>query len=279
MAKVSVSEESIASMIDLLLKGRCSLEKDVVELKQIYLRAGEGWNDKKYHQLGDIIDRASRNILVVGYELGEAKEKLKILQQAIVEYINSGKASSSTNSQAYARVVDNTPWGTIEGEHTISFDLQSTNPNFVPNTEWSINCQRCVPTYEMRRRGYDVTARPKPTLVNANDLSYHPFAVWENPIIHNTTGNGRQDIEQQMAQWGDGARAQITVIWNDGDGGHTFIAEQENGGTRFIDPQSGSENSSWYFSLVQEGTTRFCRIDNLNTTSRINDCCRGVSNG
>lgn len=279
MAKISVSEESIASMIDILQDGRCSLENDVVELKRAYFRAGEQWNDKQYRQLGDLIERACRNILVIGCELGEAREKLRKLQDSIVNYIQSGNASSSGNANAYARVKENYSWNTIDGDHTMSADLRSTNPNYEPNSQWAVNCQRCVPAYEMRRRGYDVTAMPKPPNANSSDLSYHPFAVWENPVVQQATGNGRQDIESQMAQWGDGARAQITVVWADGDGGHTFIAEQENGRTRFIDPQTGSENSSWYFSHVQEGATRFCRIDNLNTTNRIEDCCREVDHG
>lgn len=279
MAKISVSEESIASMINILRKGRCALEQDVVTLKRAYFDAGQEWNDKHYRLLGDTVERACRNFLMIRCELGVACEKLKKIQQNIAEYINSGLASRSNNAGVYARIIEQVSWRTIDGEHSVSVDLKNTNPNYEPdeqNSPWSINCQRCVPAYEMRRRGYDVTATPKPQPVNTSDLCYRPFAVWENPVIMNTTGNGRQDIEQQMAQWGDGARAQVTVIWNDGDGGHTFIAEQENGRTRFIDPQTGSENTNWYFSRVQEGSTRFCRIDNLSTTSRINECCQEV---
>lgn len=276
MAKVSVSEESITSLIAILQEARTGLEDSVVHLKRIYFQASDEWNDKQYRQLGDIIERASRSILIIGCELGNAKEKLKKLHQNIQDYINTGAASESKNARAYERKAERAPWRTIEGEHNISTDIQNVNPNWSQSEEWQINCQRCVPAYEMRRRGYDVTARPKPSNVLVSDLCYHPFAVWENPTIISASGNGRQDIENQMAQWGDGARAQITVVWNDGESGHTFIAEQENGRTRFIDPQTGSENSSWYFSRVQEGSTRFCRIDNLNVTNRINDCCREV---
>lgn len=276
MAKVSVSEESITSLIAILQEARTGLEDSVVHLKRIYFQASDEWNDKQYRQLGDIIERASRSILIIGCELGNAKEKLKKLHQNIQDYINTGAASESKNARAYERKAERAPWRTIEGEHNISTDIQNVNPNWSQSEEWQINCQRCVPAYEMRRRGYDVTARPKPSNVLVSDLYYHPFAVWENPTIISASGNGRQDIENQMAQWGDGARAQITVVWNDGESGHTFIAEQENGRTRFIDPQTGSENSSWYFSRVQEGSTRFCRIDNLNVTNRINDCCREV---
>lgn len=277
MALVSVSEESISSLIDILQAGRCNLENDVVELRRAYYLAGNEWNDKKYRQLGDLIDRICRHILVIGCDLGDAKEKLKKLQKAVEDYIESGKASSSNNANAYARVIERFSWNAIDGEHSMVDDLKSSNPNYELNDgPWGTNCQRCVPTYELRRRGYDVTALPKPSNAGTNDLSFHPFDVWENPVVQRASGNGREDIESQMAQWGDGSRAQVTVIWEDGDLGHTFIAEQVNGQTRFIDPQSGSENVNWYFSHVQEGETRFCRVDNLNISSRIFECCQEV---
>ncbi len=103
MPKVSVSEEVIASILTVLQNARGGLEEAVVDLKRAYFQAGTDWDDKKYSQLGDIIERASRSILVIGCHLGNAKEKVKKLQQAIVEYINTGAAQSSSNANAYSR--------------------------------------------------------------------------------------------------------------------------------------------------------------------------------
>lgn len=103
MSKVSVSEEVIASIITVLQNARGGLEDAVVDLRHAYFQAGTDWNDKKYTQLGDIIERASRSILVIGSHLGNAKEKVKKLQQAIIEYINTGAAQSSSNANAYSR--------------------------------------------------------------------------------------------------------------------------------------------------------------------------------
>lgn len=36
------------------------------------------------------------------------------------------------------------------------------NPRFAEGGQYMINCQRCVPTYELRRRGYNVVALPRP---------------------------------------------------------------------------------------------------------------------
>lgn len=103
MAKVSVSEDSIATLLRVVQEARGGLEEAVVELKRAYFKAGEEWNDKKYRQLGDVIDRATRSILVIGCHLGTAKEKLKKLQQAVESYIESGEAQSCRNYTAYVR--------------------------------------------------------------------------------------------------------------------------------------------------------------------------------
>ncbi len=156
----------------------------------------------------------------------------------------------------------------------ITLNLIKTNPNYSPYTEWSFNCQRCVPTYEMRRRGYDVTAFPK---LDRNDyLCRHPFDVWENPDITRTTGTGKESIVERMSEWGDGTRAQIVIVWRGVPQGHTFIAENVGGVVRFIDPQNGDEDVSWYFNGVEDNQTLFCRIDELIPSDYILQCSREV---
>ena len=143
------------------------------------------------------------------------------------------------------------------------------------NFAWSGNCTHCVPAYELRKRGYDVSALPYTE--DPNGLSYDPFDAWKDPIIHETPGSGREAIERAMASYGDGARAEIDVGWATSDGsgfdGHVFVAEQRDGKTHFIDPQNGDADVSWYFDHVQPGATRFARIDNLTPSDRIAECC------
>jgi hypothetical protein len=43
---------------------------------------------------------------------------------------------------------------------------KGTNPKYALNTGYKYNCQRCVPIYELRRRGYNVSAAPKPKVGN-----------------------------------------------------------------------------------------------------------------
>lgn len=165
-------------------------------------------------------------------------------------------------------------WDRIQVKEGVDKSLKECNPNYELGNEWKVNCQRCVPAYEMRRRGYDVTVLPKPREIKNTDLSYAPFSVWEKPQIINCSENGKADIESNMAQWGDGARAQIVVEWKGINSGHTFIAEQIAGETRYFDPQSGSKDVSDYFSHVEKGSVKVCRIDKLDVTEKIFDCCR-----
>ncbi|MGN0632202.1 MAG: toxin glutamine deamidase domain-containing protein [Ruminococcus sp.] len=144
-----------------------------------------------------------------------------------------------------------------------------------PDGKWNINCQRCTMAYEMRRRGFDVKAKPRYKIQENDKLSHEPFIKWENPIIYQTGSNEKNDIESRMKVWGDGSRAEVVVLWKNG-GGHTFIAEQINGKTHFIDPQNGETDCSRYFDGVIDGEVYFCRIDNLNPTKYVYDCCTEV---
>lgn len=156
----------------------------------------------------------------------------------------------------------------------LKHDLKECNPNYKLGREWQINCQRCVPTFEMRRRGYDVTAQPRGK--GFDHLAYKPFDVWENPEIISARGNGLRDIDNKMSQWGDGARAQVVVVWKGVPSGHTFFAERVNGQTHFYDPQKGLTDVSNYFNRVELNSVQFCRIDNLAPSEKINTCLKKV---
>ncbi len=153
----------------------------------------------------------------------------------------------------------------------VNESLNQCNPHYDRDVyEYSFNCQRCVPAYEMLRRGYNVTAKPR--IKEEDYLSRFPYSVWEEPDVIRTSYNGRREIEEAMEVWGDGARAQIVVAWDKEDNGHTFIAEQKNGKTYFMDPQNGDLDCSHYFEEVEQNSVTFCRIDRLKPSSYIKDC-------
>lgn len=163
-------------------------------------------------------------------------------------------------------------WNKISSEETLQQRASAVNPNYEESkdNEWSNNCQRCVATYEMRARGYDVTAKPLPEY---DGLKREQYAVWQSPeVIYQSVDVNK--IENQMKEWGDGSRAQICFNYQDDNSkGHTFVAEQIDGKTYFIDPQTGDLDCKKYFDDAQSGSITFCRIDQLQPTDKIHDCC------
>lgn len=191
--------------------------------------------------------------------------------------VASGNASDTTNSgDAYHYPENYTAFYDELAAQFSQYCLEGTNPNYQDAPEWRDNCQRCVPAYELRRRGNEITARP--STYGSSHLSYRPFDVWEGADVQSSAGNGESAIQSSMASWGDGSRAQVVVYWNSPlGGGHTFMAEQRNGATVFFDPQTGNSDCSSYFNRLIDGHTQFCQIDNLQFTPHIEECYREVT--
>lgn len=173
----------------------------------------------------------------------------------------------------------------ISGAHSIEDDVKNTNPNYSstdPESVYNINCQRCVSTYEARRRGFDVEALPVPEGADNLPIMRHPKgwpSVYKNAELIDcsaaTGEGGRENVERLMEGWGDNCRAIVRVRWlpECGGGGHVFMAERVNGVTRFVDPQSGETDAADHFSFAK-GSDLFCmRTDHLAFSDRIRDCC------
>lgn len=170
----------------------------------------------------------------------------------------------------------------IKGDHSVDDDLKHTNPRYKLGTYgYTHNCQRSVITYEARRRGYEVRARRRlgrgDTLPKMNHPEGWPSAFeggrkpTKVPMQQSTQKNAIAGIENEMLQYGQGSRAIVRVRWDIG-GGHVFIAENQNGIIRYLDPQCGDNNyTSWQGRIKPEGTY-IMRIDDLDFSSRALDC-------
>ena len=126
-------------------------------------------------------------------------------------------------------------WKIKSGNSDIISDLKNCNPHFNEGKAYQINCQKCVPTYEMRRRGYDVEAFP--TYSNADIVKNRWDKVFKNAQIEQTKGDPKAEITKALLDYGDGARMQVYVEWGTG-ATHTFLAENSGGHIYFLDPQT-----------------------------------------
>lgn len=209
-------------------------------------------------------DRAKRN----GTSAGDERSK-----------IMRGYAQASSRAKRRRRGLTEFP--KTRGEHSRHSDLRATNPNFSSGERrWQENCQRCVPTYEMRRRGYDVVAKPSLAAGGQVDEVRKKWKdIFQDAKWVKCNGTGKAKIERLMKQWGDGARAEVYVKWKPrwkGDmhsGAHVFIAENVNGRVEYRCPQSNTYDYSHAFKQVIRDKTMVARIDNLEVTNLIKGCC------
>ena len=154
-------------------------------------------------------------------------------------------------------------------------DLAAVNPNFSTGKyEWTHNCQRCVSTLEMRFRGFKVTAKPIPGKAEYDDLALTVELAWKNAVRKwCLSDNGRAQVEENMRQWGDGSRAIVGMTFPSGMG-HVFFAMQIDGKTVFVDPQYPAADCEQYFKRYVKSKLYVIRVDNLQPSERIIDCCK-----
>lgn len=156
-----------------------------------------------------------------------------------------------------------------------------TNPNYSGDySEYSMNCQRCVIAYELRRRGYDVEALPtfegdKLPLVRYSKNKLYSGA-WRGAFqksklesVGAKTSQGVIDnIEKRMTDFGPGSRAVIQIFYK-GGGGHVFNVENVGGKVVYIEAQTGKvKNIQNTLSMVHTGDVNFVRTDNLRISER-----------
>lgn len=225
------------------------------------------------------LQKQSDRLKVAGFKRAQASKATG--RARAYEHWERRKQENSINSESRKSVAKDSSGVTINfkksiGEESFSQNLSKVNPNYGKEAAFSDNCQRCVPTYEMRERGYDVTAKGK--YLNYDPLADDYTLAWENPYhVSCYNGNGRTELEKYMSAFGNGARAEVRVSWKNANGiGHVFVAEQRNGKTVYYDPQSGVEDCQEYFDYAADGETSFVRIDNAEPSALIYECCEEV---
>ena len=157
--------------------------------------------------------------------------------------------------------------------------LLGANPNFRKKSGYGDNCQRCVQAYELRRRGFNVEAQPRPN--KKKDI-----ITWGNECFVDEKGKTpkfvygltEKTIKKQIKDAPNNARFIIHAEWGDGIS-HVFIAEKENGNVRFVDPQTGRMDASNYFAKGVDGAFGILRTDDKAITTNadiINATMKGV---
>jgi len=174
--------------------------------------------------------------------------------------------------------------GTKGKPYSIDNALKNVNPNFSTSySEYSENCQRCVVAYELRRRGYNVTALPTyqgDTLpvVNAygNGRWQMAFKGAKTINVGSTSHKKAQsNLEAKMKSFGNGSRAVVRIP------GHVFNCENIGGKIRYIDAQTGQKYTSKdvfsRLSSTESKRVSIIRTDNLRISDRARQLVKKAS--
>nr|DAK83485.1 MAG TPA: minor capsid protein [Caudoviricetes sp.] len=160
--------------------------------------------------------------------------------------------------------------------------LAAVNPHFSEGYKWQNNCQRCVVAWELRQRGYDVTAKP---FAAHDDIGNSGVACWEfdhRAWFHDseyrglTRGGFKRSVESAFDEWGDGARAIVRVKWDRRHGGcgHFFSARREGDKIIYEDPQAGTVrdiDGTLANCTRDSGELWVLRVDDRNLTDLVKE--------
>lgn len=152
---------------------------------------------------------------------------------------------------------------------TIKEDIKMVNPGYADlykNTKH--NCALCSATYDMRRRGFNVTSQKAKIGYSDTDIEgFYKNAKFEHINYEKglgSMGRNNEKILDSMRKQGVGARGIITVAWK-GGGGHALNYEVTDEGPRLIDSQSGTiyknantilAHSYGYMSILRTDTLK-----------------------
>lgn len=146
-------------------------------------------------------------------------------------------------------------------------DIQSANPDFIPDSATSINCQTCAPAYVLRSQGFDIIATPRiPGSVNDWIAKSHSFDIWENadgskakPTLYREwlDSHGYKNMTSELyRKFYEEATTEpgiyiTTIGWASGGGHATIIQRFADSTLAYIEPQVYEDSRGIKRSLLE----------------------------
>ena len=180
-----------------------------------------------------------------------------------------------------------------EGSYTDKQDIAAINPGYLDLTQnTKSNCMLCSTTYDMRKRGYDVTAQLDSEGYSFPDLKrWYPKAELKTNTRYDENGHVLKQKEyvqksiNNLLSQGEGARGNI-MLWFGHGCGHSIAYEIKDGKLMFIDGQSGQVYKQGKSSALNTSTPEsflnktlvnsYARLDNIDPDIEkiIKECVR-----
>lgn len=134
--------------------------------------------------------------------------------------------------------------------------IKNTNPNYNDGKTpgYNMNCMYCTTAWDLRQRGYDVTAESRKAGGRTQELlKYYKGAKVEHPGSLSKTN-------KELTSLGDGARGNLLMTGP--FGGHSIGFEVKNGKVHYMDGQSGKEWTQAEISM-RWSDFEYVRTDNV----------------
>ena len=144
-------------------------------------------------------------------------------------------------------------------------DLAMVNPSYKAYSEFSShNCANCSITYELRKKGFDVTANLRdhgltmPTIASM----FKDAEIKTVPKTIRTNENYSKKVLDALSKEPEGSHGIVGVEWKYG-GGHAYNYEIKNGKAVFLDGQSNKKGSEVRNNLywITNGSFEYIRTD------------------
>lgn len=135
------------------------------------------------------------------------------------------------------------------------------------------NCQRCVVAYEMRRRGYDVVAKPR-NIDGTDPVMSHWRELFNGAKW--VEASGESDADALIGEMPVGSRGTVYIAWKKDKSGHrsahVFNFERTSDGIFYRDAQTGKIDVRDYFSRKDPSISlQIARTDNLELNDEFAD--------
>lgn len=161
------------------------------------------------------------------------------------------------------------------GDWSIEEDCAAVNPDY-PKEGYTLNCGSCSIAYDIRKRGYDVSATERYGTLKSDVPKIYKNGKWSN--YPKEKKNNVRSLTNRLSRYENGARGIIDVNWSDGSGGHLMNWEVVNGTVYFIDAQSntirsGGEMERHEFSIDWD-SVKYMRTDTLELDEKALDYIR-----
>lgn len=191
----------------------------------------------------------------------------------------SMKSKKVEKIRAKSQVDKKTGFHIKDSEMSEKEDMNMVNPqfaNFDRNTK--NNCMLCTTAYDMRRRGYEVSAKKASTGYQMEDaLKWYKGAKLETSVALNKNATLKETskaafgfnkgltnkVTADLLKQGEGARGNLIMIWDKFGSGHSVVYEVQNGKVVLRDCQSNRVYKNPNSLLGSSLAASYIRLDNL----------------